>query len=236
MSNQELLFWTIHFSKMLAQSLSAVATCLHPGVSQDGLLNEAAKIFGERIEKPFSEFISVQAITSLRDTVFKILVFLQRAAAQKAAATGGNDETLKEICAALAMLEAWHIRPKARAERRVQRRKKTKSTPRKYGTDFMDQCTKLIQAALQERYEFLNRTGADPETDFTPECFKRKMPRGVFGFAYEDMESWTSWIVDMLAHKARQGALCGNTLRKRKHDIKTQLIPRMWENILNSDG
>ena len=154
LGNYELLFWTTHFSKMLEQSLSAVATCLNPGVSQQGLMQEAEEIFGKRIEVQLSDLIPIQAIASLRDTVFKILVFFKRAVAHKASA-GADDEILRQIIAALSIVEAWHRQPKARAQRRVQRRKKTKSAPRKYNSDFMDQCSKLIAEALQEQFDHI---------------------------------------------------------------------------------
>lgn len=228
LGNYELLFWTTHFSKMLEQSLSAVATCLHPGVSQQGLMLEAEEIFGKRIKVPVSEFIPVRAIASLRDTVFKILVFLKRAAAPKASASP-DDKILKEILAALAVVEAWHRQPKARVKRRAQRRNKTKTAPRKYNSDFMDQCSKLIAEALQEQIDHIGEKNYDPDIPITPSCFNRRMPNGLFGLLHTDIEDWTKWIVAMLEHRSRKGDLCALTLRKRKQEIRTVLIPKLWD-------
>jgi len=230
LGNYELLFWTTHFSKMLEQSLSAVATCLNPGVSQQGLMQEAEEIFGKRIEAQLSDFIPIQAIASLRDTVFKILVFFKRAVAQKASA-GADDEILRQIIAALSIVEAWHRQPKARAQRRVQRRKKTKSAPRKYNSDFMDQCSKLIAEALQEQFDHIGEKNYDPDIPFTPSCFNRRMPTGLFGMLHTDIEDWTKWIVAMLDHRSRKGDLCALTLRKRKQEIRTVLIPKLWDEV-----
>lgn len=230
LSNHELLFWTTHFSEMLDQSLSAVATCLHPGVSQQGLMREAEEIFGKRIEAQFTEFIPIQAIASLRDTVLKILVFLKRAAAQKAS-VGSNDKILKEILAALALVEAWHRQPKARVQRRTQRRKTAKSAPRKYSSNFMDQCSKLISEAVKEHSEHISQKNYDADLPFSPSCFNRRMPMGVFGMLHEDIGDWTKWIVAMLDYRSRKGDLCAVTLRKRKKEIRTKLIPKLWDEV-----
>jgi hypothetical protein len=217
----------MHFCKLLSDSLSAVSKCVAPGVSQKELMSEAEEIFGKKIHDRFTDLIPNTAVRSLRNAVLKILVFLKRTSS----AIDGKDEVLRgirdEIQASLNLIEKWHAQPKARIERQNQRRRK-KSQVRKYGSDFMDQCTELINSALEERYEHIYKTNCDPDAAFAPSIYRRTMPTSLFGLEHAEYEAWSKWIVDMLTHRAMQNDLCRETLRKRKQDIRDVLIPRLW--------
>jgi hypothetical protein len=233
--NYEWIFWTTHFHRLLSQSVSAVSSCMAPGISHEQLISEAEEIFGKKINDRLTDFIPVIAVRSLRDTVFKILIYMKRAASrleELASAEEHHKIIRSEILSALDLIEKWHTQPKARITRQLQRKKKrVGAKTRKYGSDFMDRCTALINAALKERNDNICNTGCDSETPFAPSCFSRTMPFGNFGIEYKDYKAWSKWIIEMLAHRTRQQDLCALTFRKRKRDIMDILIPRLWDEV-----
>jgi hypothetical protein len=236
----ELFFWMPHFHAIFLQSLSAIFSCLDPRVSQQNLLSDAEEFFGNKLTNNPTDLAPVKNIRLLRNTILKILVFIKRASEDGITTDAETNRIIhSEMLACLDLIEKWHTRPKGKIDRRRQRGKKRKSPPRKYGSEFMDKCAFYVREAVGELGEFITREGVICnsgiyEGEFTPKIFPRKMPNGVFAVADEYFDEWSKWMIDMLRHRARQGDLCRETLRKRKKEVEEHLIPALWDSALNN--